>query len=83
MTPGHKKMPRGRKTVTPGHEKVAPGHKKVTPRAQKGAPGAQKGAPGGRFDSQWYHTTLCINMHTSIRTYVHGMYVTIIMHSMY
>ena len=48
MTPGHKKMPRGRKTVTPGHEKVTPGHKKVTPRAQKGAPGAQKGAPGGQ-----------------------------------
>ena len=50
MTPGHKKMPRGRKTVTPGHEKVTPRHKKVTPRAQKGAPGG-----AGLIPSVWLY----------------------------
>ena len=30
-----------------------------------------------------YHTILCINMHISSHTYVHGMYVTIIVYSMY
>jgi hypothetical protein len=50
LTPGHKKMPRGRKTATPGHEKGTPGgHKKVTPVAQKGAPGWQVLIPSAPF----------------------------------